>query len=397
MTSEKYQISQKEIDRRYAAVQGALQKRGLDALIIQTHSEIFDMYLRYLTGMKAVPDPYGFMVLVPAVGEMYVLVQGGAMDPDAPVPENLKNHHVGKFGTTTSVMCFHYTDSIPARYVSDEIRKNHYRRIGFAGGGLISLTTANYLRENLPECTFEDFTDDFDNIIAVKSEEELVLLRKTVDSHCEIAAAIPGLIYPGRSLREIRADLYAMCEAQRCELAHNLFINAGPHGKFAVPGPVGDPDYVIQKGDAVCYLLEVAAEGGMYAEVGRTLLLYDPSRQEVEDYELYVKGERWLTEQIKPGMTCAEIVDLNDKWAEENGFGKVTRMAGHGQGYGLMERPAFRKDDNMIIRENMFYAMHAGGTGGTRKPFFVCNNYIVRKDKSELMTWLPCDLQVLDR
>ncbi|MBQ6259713.1 MAG: M24 family metallopeptidase [Firmicutes bacterium] len=397
MTSPKYQLSQKEIDRRYNAVQTALKKRNLDVLVLQTHSEIFDIYTRYLTDQKTLPDPYSIMLMVPAEGEMYYMMQGGCKNPDLPVSAEFKKHHIGKFANTTTAMCFHYTDVIPAQFAVEEIKKQGYERIGFAGKGMISMTTSEYFHEHLPGCVFEDFTDDFDNIIAVKSEEELILLQKTVDSHCEIAAGIPALVYPGRSLREIRADIFALGEAQKCELQHNIFLNAGKPFTYAGPNKF-DYDYVIQKGDAVTYLLELACDGGMYAEVGRTLCLYEPSKQELDDYNLYIEGEKWITSQIKPGMTCAEIVDLNDKWFGEAGFGGVQRMAGHGQGYGLMERPAFRKDDNMIIQENMFFAAHfGGGLGATKKTHFICSNYIVKKNGSELMTWTPLELQVLNR
>ncbi|MBQ1887475.1 MAG: M24 family metallopeptidase [Firmicutes bacterium] len=395
MASERLTVSQKETDRRYAAVQNAMKAKGIDALVMQTHSEIFDMYMRYLTDMKAIPDPYSVMILVPAEGEMYLLMQGQSKSPDLPVPEKLKKHHVGKFGHTTTCMCFSYTDTIPAEYVTAEIKKHGYKRLGYVGGGLMSWTSRMYFEANLPEAEWVDFTGDFDRIIAVKSEEEIILLKKTVDTHCEIAKAIPDMVRPGRKLRDIKTDILVMGQGLNCELQHNIFLNAGPHSKFAVPGPIGDEDYVLQKGDGLYYLLELAAEGGMYAEVGRPILLYEPSKEEVDAYNDYCAAEAWMATQIKPGITCQDIVRINDEYMGSRGFGKVTRMAGHGQGYGLMERPAFRMEDDMVIEKNMFYCMHPGGGGVTRPHLGMCNNYIVKENGSELMTWLPMDITVL--
>ncbi len=395
MTREEYRISQKELDRRYAAVQSAMKRKGLDAVILQTHSEIFDMYQRYLTDLRAIPDPYSMMLLVPAEGEMYFLVQGQRLDPDVPLPADFGRRHIGKYAFTTACMAFHYTDEIPARLAAEEIRKRGYRKIGFTGMGLIGFAAGRYFLEHLPDVEFSDFTDDFDRLIAVKSDEEVKLLLKAVDTHCVMAEAIPALVVPGRTIREIKSDLYALSQNLRCELPHTIYMNAGPGGRFAVPGLEGDPDYVIRDGDAVSYLLEMAAEGGMYAELARTLLLYEPSQEEADIYSEYLEGEAWLAAHIRPGMTCSEVVELNDSWFGKHGFGICTRMAGHGQGYGMMERPAFRKDDDMVLEENMFLALHPGGSGGTKKTFSVCNNYLLEKDGAKLLTWYPAELKIL--
>ena len=50
---------------------------------------------------------------------------------------------------------------------------------------------------------------------------------------------------------------------------------------------------------------------------------------------------------------------------------------------------------NVIPAKNMFYCLLPGGGGVTRPHLGMCNNYIVKENGSELMTWLPMDITVL--
>ncbi|MDQ1279903.1 MAG: Creatinase [Thermoproteota archaeon] len=59
-----------------------------------------------------------------------------------------------------------------------------------------------YIRENLPEVHFNDATDLVDDIKIVKSQEEIDLIRKTVELHANIFEATLVFLRLGAKVNE---------------------------------------------------------------------------------------------------------------------------------------------------------------------------------------------------
>ena len=60
----KYPISDQELDRRYAVTQKALQDAGLDCVVTQNHSPIFDGGIRYYLDTQT--GAYSTALMIPA-------------------------------------------------------------------------------------------------------------------------------------------------------------------------------------------------------------------------------------------------------------------------------------------------------------------------------------------
>ena len=48
-----------------------------------------------------------------------------------------------------------------------------------------------------------------------------------------------------------------------------------------------------------------------------------------------------------------DLLDANNEFLRNKGFPEEKRLFAHGQGYDLVERPAIREDEPMILKENM--------------------------------------------
>ena len=58
-----------------------------------------------------------------------------------------------------------------------------------------------------------------------------------------------------------------------------------------------------------------------------------------------------------PQQLYAALPQVNE-WKLSHGLEPERRMHGHGQGYGLVERPYFDANDPLVLKENMFIALH---------------------------------------
>ena len=71
----------------------------------------------------------------------------------------------------------------------------------------ISASFYQFFTENLSEVDILDASDLVDEIKAVKSADEIALIRKTAALHDQIASAVPDILRPGRYEYEIRNEI----------------------------------------------------------------------------------------------------------------------------------------------------------------------------------------------
>jgi len=294
-------------------------------------------------------------------------------------------------------LAFNFSDNYPAAVAVEEIKKRGYKKIGLVGFAFISMSTGEYLKANLPGVEFVDFSDDLDLIMAVKSPEELELCWASVKLHDNVAEAVPHLIRPGRFEADIRADIVHICFELGADYTDHLNVSSYAPGQLADrAGP--KTNRVIQEGDIVQALIEVSAAGGMYGECCRHWCLAEPMQAHEDIWKVSVDCQHFLAENMKPGMTGADITRIYDKYMTERGYSENKRYFGHGQGYNLMERPAFCLDESMVFEENMYVAIHPTINNHDNTYMgFACDNFLIKKDGAVLMARTPQRPIYIDR
>lgn len=368
--------SKGEMQRRWDLAVAFMKDRGLDYLVTQANDGILCQYVRWFSQTRSAHYTY---LLFDRDGEMTMISHGAAGGKAIAFDVGLTNN--------ISVPVFNnacYGDSMAAGKALEIIAKKGCRKIGFIGLNMITVGFYNALCSGLPQAEKLDVTDEFDDLVAIKSQEELTMLREACAVHDRAALAIPSLLYAGRLEREFGADLYRLAMiAGADEYMSNLNVCSQRYA-----GPMFSLHYqnkIMEAGDSINVLFEVPALSGYYADLHRYYNLGEPAPEMVEVSQGAIAAQDYLAALCKPGVKGKELFAACNDWLEKHGFYPEVRLCGHGQGYGLVERPYFDAFDDMELKENMYIAIHP--TVKT-KYASVCpsDNYIVTKDGAVRVT-----------
>jgi len=201
------------------------------------------------------------------------------------------------------------------------------------------------LRAALPEVELVDATSLLNELRAVKSEEELAILRSV---YADVAAAIQASFRgsrPGETTRDIArrveremasrdvSFLFALVCAgpgflrapstARWEPGHILHIDAGGIRRDYIAdicrmGCIGEPGALARELHAACLAVQAAARGA-----------------------------------IRAGVPCREVLRVGEQTARGFPFGRYARFVVHAIGMVSYEEPEFSRDAARILEPNM--------------------------------------------
>jgi len=173
-----------------------------------------------------------------------------------------------------------------------------------------------------------------------------------------------------------------------------IMIGSAPAGQLSNQKHPFLQNRVIEKGDQVCVMNEVNGPGGFYTEVGRTYILGKPTTELKNIWQEAVEAQKLTASLLKPGAKPADIFDANNQFLMDRGYPPEGRLYCHGQGYDLVERPAIRTDETMLIKENMNIAVHPRIVTQTAHAY-CCDNYLTTANGSIRIHETPLELFVV--
>ena len=151
-----------------------------------------------------------------------------------------------------------------------------------------------------------DITDPIDRLIAIKSDEELMLLRSCAVMQDAVFDKVVNTIKPG--MRDV--DVTAMAYAEGWVLGSSQGIYLGGSA------PMGKPSYlvgrhfqdrILQEGDNLSFLVEVNGPGGYFTEVGRTIVLGKASQELLDNFAAAKEAQDYSASLLKPGVSCRDV------------------------------------------------------------------------------------------
>ncbi|MBU2498839.1 MAG: Xaa-Pro peptidase family protein [Proteobacteria bacterium] len=384
-------ISDQELERRWKAVRSAMKKEGVDFLIMQNTNQFLGGYVKWFTDVPAF-NGYPTTVIFPREDEMTTINIGPKMDPESILTDlstkdwalrGVKNRFTAPYFPT-----LHYSKTYDAELIVDLLKAAKDCTIGFVATGHIPAPFYNHLKTHLTAAKFVDSTDLVDHIKAIKSEEEIVLIKNTAAIQDVALDTAFKAIKPGMRDHEIFA--LAQYTVQKLGSEEQLIMaGSAPMG---TPCPMIKRHFMhreIRKGDQLTLMIEVNGPGGQYAEMGRTCVLGKASEELLEAYEVAKEAQQVTLNLLKPGTDPKEIIAANNEFLKSKGFPIERRLYAHGQGYDLVERPAIREDETMKLQANMNITVHP--TVGTKSVFaWICDNYLItEKGPSECLHKTP--------
>ena len=385
----KYPVSDAELKRRLEVTQAALKKGGVDCLVVQSHSRIFDSLIRYFVDAQC--GNYGSSLMVPADGGM-VYIAAGSENLNAQIPPWARN--VERFAVVPYCQHFAFTDHSPAKVMEEEIKKRNYKKIGFAGLQMMSYSFGEYLTRKLAGVEFVDFSARIQEITAVKSPEEWELIDLSLRIHERLLDCVPALLQPGSSESEIRAELEYRSLMMGCDTPGNIAVGSCKPGGSSKFMPHFRANRRIEEGDIVSVMLEVSGPGGMYGELARTYCLGEPTQNLIDLFEAAKESQHAVAAAAKPGVTGKELNRVFDEYIAQYGIAPNKRFVGHGQGYDMMESPAICEDETMALKEDMLLAIHPELEKNSEFAI-CCDNFKVTAEGANLLSRFPQKLFLL--
>jgi len=365
-------ISRQELERRWKAVREAMAKQRLDCLEMRSTNRYLGGYVRYFVDIPA-QHSYPMSIIFPLRDGMTLISHGG---PPLPVsPPEWALHGVKRRIVLPYLPTLNFTNTMEAQAIAEAIRSHNVKRLGVVSKAAIAASVYEYLRENLADVDICDATDMVDEIKAVKSEEEIRLIKKTAELQDRVFAAILASVRPGVREYELRSEI------------QRLAINLGSEQQLIMIGsaPAGTPagqlhefyqNRTLRDGDCACIMIEVNGLGGFYCEIGRTVCVGDAPRALLDTWDKAVVAQDKTAELMKPGAKPEELIDTHNKLLGSMGYPLEGRLFSHGQGYDLVERPGICPGERMTIKSGMNIVIHP--TLITRESYaFCCDNYLI--------------------
>ncbi|MEW6668654.1 MAG: M24 family metallopeptidase [Thermodesulfobacteriota bacterium] len=366
-------VSTPELERRWRAVRSRMAEEKIDFLVMQNDNEWLGGYVKWFTDIPA-RNAQAHTVIFPVDEEMTTITHGGKPPGDLGPPAwTLRG--VRKRLTAPYFQSVVYTTRYDAELAVGELKVKRKARIGILGIGGMSAAFYENLRKGLSEASFLDASDLVDPIKAIKSEEEIGIIRKAAALQDEVMSYARTVVRPGRRDFEIVADVIH----KATDLGSEEQLVIGGSGPVGRPVPMQKRHFqnrTVRDGDQFTLMVEVNGPGGMYAEIGRIFILGKVPAELHDAFEKAREIQAATLMLIKPGADPGEIWRSNNELLSRSGFLPETRAYAHGQGYDLVERPLIRDDEPMKLAARMNITVHPT-VGSDRVWVWVCDNYLI--------------------
>jgi Xaa-Pro aminopeptidase len=235
-----------------------------------------------------------------------------------------------------------------------------------------------YITSHLTSAQFTDATDLVDAIKAIKSDEEIALIRNTAAMQDAAFEEALKAVRPG--MRDV--DIFALAQYACQRLGSEEQLIMAGSAPMGTPSPMLKRHFMnreMRKGDQFTLMIEANGPGGMYAELGRTCVLGKAPDELLKAFELANQTQEVTLKLLRPGVDPRDLIAANNEFLRSKGLPVEKRLYAHGQGYDLVERPGIREDEPMKILANMNLTVHP--IIGTPTLFaWVCDNYLVTRE-----------------
>ena len=385
-------ISDQELERRWSAVRERMKEEKIEVLVMQDTNEWLGGYVKWFSDIPA-RNGYPMTVIFFVDAQMTTITCGGKPPGDLGPPA-WTMRGVDNRLTAPYFPSLNYSNTYDAELTVQTLKSKKKSKIGIMGKGRISVAFYEHLIKGMPGATFVDATDVVDEIKAVKSSEEIELIKKACALQDQAMEWATTIIKPGRKDFEIVADVVHKVTMLGSE-EQLVIAGSGPLGR---PAPMQKRHFqgrTLRENESFTLMIEVNGPGGMYAELGRIFFTGDVPVELSDAYELCREAQQVTLKLLKPGANPKDIWDANNEFLVKHGMLPETRLYAHGQGYDLVERPSFQIGERMKIQENMNIAVHPV-VASKKATAILCDNYIVtRTGVSECLHKIPKEIFVV--
>ena len=329
-----------ERKRRYAALRSAMGEAGMDALVVCSRGDEF-----FRGRVQYVSDIFQWagwgMVVLPANADPSFIsdpLWGLARPPLVNWIQDLR------------------TTQTPGHEIKEILHEHGLGNKTVGVVGLADITTAAHyqeMKDASPEVTFVDATDLFDDVRAIKSEEEIANLYQTSAILKLVFRALEAEIRPGALERDVLAEAHRLVRQHGC-LAGIAQMSLTPFTAYTF-----GTDAVIEKDDIIAIDLEWGGPSGYWVELRRVFSFGPPSDEARAYWESRVESIAACVDAMKPGESSDGVLDAMNTVYKKYGQSAegIVNYTAHGIGLDSLE-PPWVPGKERILQENMVINLH---------------------------------------
>jgi Xaa-Pro aminopeptidase len=307
-------LSLKEKDRRWAAVRAMLARHGLDGVVVfGTGRDAADSYITN--------EAKRSVVLLPAKGEPVVFIGDVPLDR-YDKPGQRWQRWVEDWVPGDSIA------NVAARIGNLGLDR---ARIGVVGltsrmvgdwAGVVSYNTWTRLLGLLPGVQWTDVSGEYESIVAIKSVEERVLLRKAASLGEDACRAFVEAARAGRNEHEIAAAAFHAILAGGGWVRWPFMLERAGDSMFAWQVPewfaMGGAPHVLKRGDTIAAEI-FAFYGGIETQQQIDVSVGEPSPLLRELEAVCVASYDAGIAALRPGLRFSELAAIMEEPLQRSG------------------------------------------------------------------------------
>lgn len=364
-----------QVQRRMREAAQLAEAQGWDGLLVTPGPD-----LRYLAGYDAVPLERLTCLVIPASGDPVLVAPLLERAAAAATPVGMAGVEILTWGETEDPYAL-VSGLLPAA-----------ERVGVDDH--MWAVKALSLRAAMPRAEQFAAGTILSSMRMRKSPEEVAALLRAGQAIDEVHAAVPTLLRPGRTEREVGRDIAALILEAGHVSADFVIVASGPNG--ASPHHEVS-DRVLQVGDAIVVDIGGTMPDGYCSDETRMYALGDPGADYLAAYAVLQQAQREAVESVRPGVTCESVDAVARTRLASAGLGDLfIHRTGHGIGLETHEEPYIVSGNALPLEEGMTFSVEPGfyaeGRWGARiEDIVACG-----ADGPVLINHRPRDLVVVD-
>ena len=376
-------IKQEEFAARGQRVQNLMEEKGLDLVIAYADDRFVygQAYARWLLNYQPAFEPA--FIMVPAKGDSVVATGAESVDFVHNFSNCKKAYAVWEFLHPDEE--YPYCEVVNMTDVNADLEAvmgHSIKKIGIAGASAVPYHMMLKLQEIYGAENIIDIDEEMSLLRAVKSENEIEVIRYAYKIAQAGMDKVAEIIKPGMTEREIAAEAeYVMRKMGSEGMGIDTMVAVGQEHTMPILARITDRE--IEEGDLVVVTLAPRYQG-YHGAIARPFFIGEQSETINNVFKLVKQAQEETAAKLRPGVTAKEVDETSRRVLNEAGIGQHFVYTGvHSTGVIEFEAPILASTSNTVIEKNMVYSIDIpvfiAEWGGMRLE----NGYLITEDGSE--------------